>query len=174
MLDGPYERRCSNGSNDLLLVRNGCMFYWSNSLDNGQCTNTSTAANWLSINLIILNFTSISNKTAPKIVQRELEFNLLKIATLDLEWWRQLQGWLMSFTVISSLYLLSYLGVEGWYEPKVCIVGAIGTVRLSYVPIINSIALGRVQRRLEGDVGGEGCERKFRYTSRARIYVDRC
>ncbi|GMH51905.1 hypothetical protein TrST_g8216 [Triparma strigata] len=106
-------------------------FISQNSLDNGQCTGTSIAAAYLSVFLVMLTALSIVSKTMPESVQREKAWELSSIATLKgFKWWQRVQGGLITITAIASLYILSWLGVEGKEKDRIWIVGSIGLVSI--------------------------------------------
>jgi hypothetical protein len=113
-----------------------------NSLDNGQCRNTSTAAMFLSLYLVILTTLSMASKSVPKSVQIETASELSSIASLKgLKWWQQIQGGLMTITAIASMYLLGNLGVEGNEDSMVVIVGGAGAVSLLVAGLVNMAML---------------------------------
>ena len=117
-------------------------FISKNSLDSEQCTNTSYAAKYLSVYVVVLTTLSIASKSVPKSVQRETAWELSAIASLKgLKWWQQIQGGLAIITAISSLYLLSFLGVEGDENSMVLKVGAMGWGSICIATIINMIML---------------------------------
>ncbi|GMH98819.1 hypothetical protein TrST_g13130 [Triparma strigata] len=124
-------------------------FISQNSLSNGQCKNTSYAAMFLSLYLVLLTMLSMVNKTVPKSVQIETAWELSSIASLKgLKWWQQIQGGLVTITAIVSLYLLSVLGVEG-KENIVWIVGAIGLVSRGIACLVNATMLVRISKEHE-------------------------
>ncbi|GMI04853.1 hypothetical protein TrVE_jg13375 [Triparma verrucosa] len=121
-------------------------FISQGSLDSEMCVNTSNAALCLSLYLAILTVLSGANKTAPKSVQRDLAWELSSIASLKgLKWWHQIQGGLMIIMAISSLYLLSVLGVEGNENSMVEIVGWMGTISIGFAFLINATMLVRTR-----------------------------
>ena len=121
-------------------------FISQDSVSNGQCGNTSSAALLLSMYLAILTTMSIVSKTVPKSVQRETAWELSSIASLKgLKWWQQIQGGLMIIMAISSLYLLSVLGVEGNEKDRVSIVGATGASTIIFAALVNMAMLVRTR-----------------------------
>ena len=116
------------------------------SLYSGQCANTSNAAMLLSVYLAILSTMSILSKSVPKSVQRETAWELSSIASLKgLKWWQQIQGGLMTITVIASMFLLSYLGVEGDENFMVFTIGAMGGISICFAFLINVTMLLRTR-----------------------------
>ena len=63
------------------------------------------------IALFVLN--EFANHTVPKGILREVSWDFHHVATLKLKWWQHLQGILLVITALVSLYLLSFVGVEG-------------------------------------------------------------
>ena len=120
-------------------------FISQNSLDNGQCSNTSTAAMYLSVYLAIITTLSIANKAVSKNVQRESAWELSMIASLKgLKWWQPLQGGFVMVTALVSLYFLSILGVEGDKNSStIFIVGGLGGASLVTALIIGMTMLVR-------------------------------
>ena len=126
-------------------------FISQNSLDNGQCVNTSGAAMNLSGYLTILTAWSIVNKTVPKSVQRETAWELSSIASLKgLKWWQQIQGGLTTVTAIASLYLLSVLGVEG--EEKRGALGTLGGISILFAALITMVILIRTRNEHQRNI----------------------
>lgn len=122
-----------------------CFFGQDFNINNGQCTNTAYAAVFLSIYFALLTIVSMTNKSVPKSVQRETAWELSAIATLNLKWWQQLQGGLMAITVISSLYLLSWLGVASDLNILVGAFGGLGTTSLCLATLISAIMLPKTR-----------------------------
>ena len=121
-------------------------FISQNSFSNGQCSNTSHAAMFLSFYLAILTGLSIASKTVPKSVQRETAWDISSIASLKgLKWWQQIQGGLVTITAIASLYLLSILGVEENKNSVVLNVGGVGGLSMMFAALINAIMLVRTR-----------------------------
>ena len=121
-------------------------FISQKSLDNGQCTNTSNVATRLSIYITIITTLSIVSKSVPKSVQMETTWELSAIASLKgLKWWQRVQGTLMVITAISSLYLLSALGVEGDRNDMLFFVGSMGSVSLGVTFLISATMLVRIK-----------------------------
>jgi len=121
-------------------------FISQNSLDNGQCENTSMSALLLSVYLVVITTLSMNSKAVPKSVQREMAWELSTVATLKgLRWWQQLQGGLITFTAVSSLYLLSVLGVEKDYDKTIGSVGSLGFVSLLIACLIGITMLVRTK-----------------------------
>jgi hypothetical protein len=118
-------------------------FISEDSLDSDQCTNTSNAALFLSLNLALLATLSIVTKTVPKSVQRATSWDMSAVASLNLPWWQQLMGGLFSVMGFSSLFLLSALGVEGDPNDMIGVVGVIGSVSAGIATLIGSFALSR-------------------------------
>lgn len=119
-------------------------FISQDSLDNGQCDNTTNVAASLSVFLTLLALLSISSKTASKSAQRETAWELSAIATLNtLIWWQRLQGGLAIVTAMTALYLLSWLGVEGGKTATVYVAGYIGLISLVFATILGMIMLNR-------------------------------
>ena len=123
-------------------------FISQDSFSNGQCSNTSHAANFLSVYVAILASSSIISKTVPKSVQREVAWKLTTIASLKgLKWWQRLQGGLITITAIASLNLLSNLGVEGDESSMIRNVGAMGGIGLIVASLINVTMLVRIKNQ---------------------------
>ena len=121
-------------------------FISQGSPDNEQCYNTSYAAMFLSVSLAVLISMSIFNKTVHKNVQRETSWELSSIASLKgLKLWQQVQGGLITITAITSLSLLSFLGVEGHENRMVFIIGATGAGSIAFAIIINMTMLIRIK-----------------------------
>ena len=142
-------------------------FISQDSLSNGQCGNTSSAALLLSMYLAILTTMSIVSKTVPKSVQRETAWELSSIASLKgLKWWQQIQGGLVIITAIASLYLLSVLGVEGNENSMVWIIGAIGAISLIFASLINVTMLVRTsnEHKVRSEVETNRSSRKISTT----------
>ena len=127
-------------------------FISQNSLSNGQCNNTSRAAMFLSLYVVISTGLSIVSKTVPKSVQREMSWDLLSIASLNgLKWWQRVQGRLITITAIASLYLLSVLGVERNQNSMVFIIGSMGTVSIAFTGLIAMAMLIRTGNEHQHD-----------------------
>ncbi|GMH90122.1 hypothetical protein TrVE_jg3456 [Triparma verrucosa] len=127
-------------------------FISQDSLSNGQCSNTSYAAMFLSLYLAILTILSILSKSVPKSVQRETAVELASIASLKgLKWWQHLQGGFMTTTAIASLYLLSFLGVEGDENSTVWIVGMIGLLTITFASLIQLTILVRTRNEQQSN-----------------------
>jgi len=125
-------------------------FIGEGTFSNGQCNNTSNAAMCLSTILAVLTGLSITNKSVPKSVRRGTAWELSAIASLKgLKWWQQLQGGLMTITMVSSLYLLSVLGIKGDERDAVWIVGGVGMTAVVLTAIIGTFLLVRTQRDLQ-------------------------
>ena len=117
-------------------------FISQDSLSNGQCKNTSLAAMCLSGYLVILTTLSIASKTVPKSVQRETALELASIASLKgLKRWQQIQGGLTIITAITSLCLLSVLGVEEDENIMILFVGGLGGASIGIATLINMTML---------------------------------
>ncbi|GMH78747.1 hypothetical protein TrST_g13948 [Triparma strigata] len=128
-------------------------FISQNSLDNGQCSNTSTAAMYLSVYLAIITTLSIANKAVSKNVQRETAWELSMIASLKgLKWWQPLQGGFVMVTALVSLYFLSILGVEGDKNSStIFIVGGLGGASL-----VSALIIGMTMLVRNGNVPQDG------------------
>ncbi|GMH53066.1 hypothetical protein TrST_g11050 [Triparma strigata] len=88
-------------------------FISQGSLDSKMCHNTSTAGGGLSMYIALFVLNEFANHTVPKGVLREVSWDYHHVATLKLKWWQRLQGILLVITALVSLYLLSFVGVEG-------------------------------------------------------------
>jgi len=125
-------------------------FISQDSFDNGQCVNTSNAAMCLSGYLVILTTLSIINKAVPKSVQRETAWELSSIASLKgLKWWQQIQGGLTIITAITSLCLLSVLGVEEGENIMILFVGGLGGASIGIATLINMTMLIKTRATTE-------------------------
>ena len=67
-----------------------------------------------------------------------MAWELSAIATLNLTWWQQFQVVLITVAAIASLYLLSFLGVEG-NNRNVILVGTIGVVSMGSACFISMV-----------------------------------
>ncbi|GMH88267.1 hypothetical protein TrVE_jg3806 [Triparma verrucosa] len=125
-------------------------FISQDSFSNGQCKNTSHAAMFLSFYLALLTTLSIASRTVPKSVQREMAFGLSLIASLEgLKWWQRIQGRLITIVAIISLYLLSFIGVEGNENSVVWITGSMGLLSMIFAFLINATMLVRTRNAYE-------------------------
>ena len=150
-------------------------FISQNSLDNGQCKNTSTAAMFLSVYLGVLTTISIVNKTMPKSVQRETAWELSSIASLKgFKWWQQIQGGLITFTAIVSLYLFSFLGVEGNEDSTLFIVGGTGAGSIIFAGLIVMTMLVRTRNEHQRNTTTESptTQRSVRAISSGKVEED--
>ena len=118
-------------------------FISEDSLDSDRCSNTSNAAVFLSCNLTILAALSIFTKTVPKSVQRATAWDMSAVASLNLPWWQQVVGGLLAVMGLTSLYLLSALGVEGDPNDMIGVVGEIGSVSAGIATLIGMLTLSR-------------------------------
>ncbi|GMI04285.1 hypothetical protein TrLO_g11518 [Triparma laevis f. longispina] len=114
-----------------------------NSWDNGQCTNTAVAALYLSIFLLVITMMSISSKTVPKSVQKAVAWEMPRIASLNLKRWQQMQGGFVLISAISSLFLLSALGVETSENTVIWLIGVTGLVCVFFAAIVLGVMLIR-------------------------------
>lgn len=114
-------------------------FISQKSIDNGQCKNVANASLWLSIYLATLTCMSLFTKSAPKTVQRATAWEDSAVATLKLKWWQQVQGVFFVLTAISSLYLFSWIGVEGDANGNIYVIGALGGVSVAVACLIGAV-----------------------------------
>ena len=125
-------------------------FITQGSVDNGQCGNTGTTAAFLSIFPLILIMLSIFSKIAPKSVQIEMSWKLSQIATLKgLKWWQKPMGGPYAVFMISSLYLLGSLGVEGEESASVGLAGSVGLGCLIFIVAVQCGAIDRAMKEYE-------------------------
>ncbi|GMI09642.1 hypothetical protein TrLO_g6576 [Triparma laevis f. longispina] len=68
-----------------------------------------------------------------------MALELSSIATLELKWWQQLLGGLMTITAIVSLYLLGLFGVDGENKTEVQFIGGLGASCAMFAGFINAI-----------------------------------
>ncbi|GMI01521.1 hypothetical protein TrVE_jg12109 [Triparma verrucosa] len=125
-------------------------FISQGSFDNGQCTNTSASALYLSSYLAIFTNLSIVSKAVPRSVQKSTAFELSALCTLELELWQKVQGICVSVSALASLYLLSALGVEGDENPLVWIAGGFGLVSIGVAWLINLAITARCANDYDG------------------------
>ncbi|GMH91599.1 hypothetical protein TL16_g12100 [Triparma laevis f. inornata] len=147
-------------------------FISQNSLDNGQCKNTSRAAMFLSAYLTFLTIWSMSTKAVPKIVQKETAWEYTSVATLSLTWRQRLQGGLLVVTAFSSLYLLSCLGVEGEKNNMVSAVGGSGALSLGIAVLIGMATVTKSHDIRQGSGLSEQQEDGEEVKSKRSISVD--
>jgi hypothetical protein len=76
------------------------------------------------------------------------------VASLNLPWWHQMVGGLFSVMGLTSLYLLSALGVEGNPNNMIFIVGATGTASAAIATIIGMLTLSRTHYEHQQSGGG--------------------
>ncbi|GMH83670.1 hypothetical protein TrST_g11658 [Triparma strigata] len=99
-------------------------FLGQGTFSNGQCYNTSRAALFLSTCITFFTFMSIAVKAVPQVVQEHCAITYAAMSTLDLTWLQKAQCCFIMVTALSSLYLLTVLGVEGEPNDLVAVVGA--------------------------------------------------
>ena len=79
--------------------------------ENGLCENTSTAAAFLSVNLVAFMSFGLINKAQRRQVQIAAALSYERLATLDLRRRQIFQGLCLVTTGIGSLFLLSNIGI---------------------------------------------------------------
>ncbi|GMH55670.1 hypothetical protein TrST_g11596 [Triparma strigata] len=94
---------------------------------------------------MLLTFLSVGAKGQSREVQKATAWELPAIATLKLIWWQKLQGGFVLITAISSLYLLSAIGVEADENVMIWIVGTVGVVSAFFAAIVAGVMLVRTQ-----------------------------
>ena len=92
-----------------------------------QCVNTSIAAMYLSVSLVIITMVSIASRTAPQ-EERGEGMTYSNLAVLRLKVKEKVQGALGVITAVVSMYLFSVLGVEGAPNGSIWLVGAAGAL----------------------------------------------
>ncbi|GMH67588.1 hypothetical protein TrLO_g9407 [Triparma laevis f. longispina] len=140
--------------------------------ETGICDNTSTAAAFLSVNLAAVTALSLVNKAQQRKVQVAAALSYERLAVLDLKRRQIFQGFLISISGISSLFLLSNIGIAQTRKESVHIVGTAGFLTIILAIIIQVFVLGSKQDRREGggeedgaggdgDIELDGAKRKF-------------
>ena len=113
-------------------------------LEDEQCQNTTWAALFLSVYLVIITAVGIASRTVPQ-GERGEGMTYSNLAILRLKEKEKVQGALGVVTALASMYLFSVLGVEGTPNRSLEWVGQAGTVTLVVAGIIEGayIAFGR-------------------------------
>ena len=91
-----------------------------NGLGDKRCENTTYAAMYLSVYLVIITIVSIANRTVPQ-EERGKGMTYIELAILRLNKKEKVQGSLGVVTALVSMYLFSVLGIEGdclWYRGR--------------------------------------------------------
>ena len=120
-----------------------CFFDNKDNLEDGQCANTSTASFCLSAILSMLLVMSMVEKALPVGLRELMAWELSHIATLKLKRRQGAEGSLLLLASVSSLYLLSSIGVEGEYSSMLSIISAVGVLAalLALVIHVNVLSL---------------------------------
>lgn len=124
-------------------------------LANGICANTSRASLSISMFIVALTSLSIVNKSLPKPLQKKVVWEYTKVATLELKWFQKIQGALILFTAVATLYLLGYLGVSGRSNSSVDIVGGVGCMSVGLAVLIGVLYASKLNANME-EVGVRG------------------
>ena len=116
-------------------------------IEDSQCANTSMASFNLSGILSMLLVMSMIEKALPVRYRESTAWELSHVATLQLKWRQGIEGIFLLLSSISSLYLLSSLGVEGEQSSILTITGIIGILSALFALVIHvnvlSQAIGR-------------------------------
>ena len=127
-----------------------CMISAEEGWEVWQCQNTNTAAVFLSVYVCITIGISLASRTVPQQEKGEgMTYSNLAILRLKVK--EMVQGALGVITALASMYLFSFLGVEGEYNATILWMGSAGLETLLIAAIVEgaSIAFGRL-----GSAGG--------------------
>eukprot|EP00519_Triparma_laevis_P004294 CAMPEP_0182514400 /NCGR_PEP_ID=MMETSP1321-20130603/35669_1 /TAXON_ID=91990 /ORGANISM="Bolidomonas sp., Strain RCC1657" /LENGTH=1209 /DNA_ID=CAMNT_0024721593 /DNA_START=151 /DNA_END=3777 /DNA_ORIENTATION=+ len=124
-------------------------------IEDGQCENTSMASFYLSAILSMLLVMSVVEKALP-VGLRELwlGWEMSHIATLKLKRRQGAQGFLLLLASVSSLYLLSCLGVEGEYSSMLSIISTIGVLSALLALVIHVNVMSLTYYKTVGEAKG--------------------
>ena len=123
-------------------------------LEDEQCENTTYAAMWLSIYLVIITVVAIASRTVPQ-QDRGEGMTYSNLAILRLKRREKIQGALGVVTALVAMYLFSVLGVEGEPNETIIWVGGAGGLTLLIAMLIEfaCIASGRSVSTGDGQAG---------------------
>ena len=113
-------------------------------LGDDQCDNTTRAAMFLSVYLVLITAVGIASRTVPQ-EERGDSMTYSNLAILRLKMKEKVQGVLGVITSLVSMYFFSVLGVEGTQNGSLLWVGLAGAVTLGAAALIEfaSVAFGR-------------------------------
>jgi len=112
-----------------------------------HCGQSSCASMFLSVNILLLNVFSLVQKSASKRVQVDVQVSLSEVASLRFTTLRKLQGLLLLYAALTSLYLLSQLGARGKFNDQLFIIGFSGSLGLSIIVFLESASVVASNRR---------------------------
>ena len=117
------------------------------SLGSDQCYNTSNAAVFLSIYLVIITAVSFANKAVSKEGRGE-GLTYKNLAIMRLKKREKITGALGAVTALASMYIFSVLGVKGEYNGTIYVVGGVGAGTLGVAALIEMfvLAFGETRR----------------------------
>ena len=126
-------------------------------LEDEQCENTTYAAMWLSIYLVIITMVAIASRTVPQ-EERGEGMTYSNLAILRLKIKEKVQGALGVITALVAMYLFSVLGVEGAPNGSLKWMAGAGGLTLLVAAFIElaSIAFGRSGSTGDGQAGSSG------------------
>ena len=120
-----------------------------NSIEDDQCQDTSSASGYLSFYLCVFFFLSLTAKMVSKDIQRAMAWNFHDIATMNLELWQKAEGLLFLITALSSMYLLSVIGVEKDPDALTKTVGSFGLLTVMSGTCIHVVKVNRANQQSE-------------------------
>jgi len=115
-------------------------------LQDKQCSDSVSAAKWLSVYSAITRAVSIASKTVPK-GEHGKNLTLSDLAILRMSWSKKLQGILRLITTLLSMFLFGFLGSGDPYESgEIYSIGAIGSIASGLAGIIEILTVLRSSR----------------------------
>ena len=113
--------------------------------DGENCTNSISAAKWLSVYSTITRAVSIISKTVPK-AERSEALTWLDLAILRMSWSKKLQGVLRLVAFLLSMFFFSVLGSEEQSSDRIYYLGAVGSIAVALNGLIEVVTLLRSSR----------------------------
>jgi len=140
---------------------------WLEESDDSLCKNTSTAALYLSIIILVATLTSVIRRSAQEEVRREFSMSKERLACFDLDAREKLELVCLMVTAAASLILLSSLGVSSEPNPANTYTGMIGFASFTIIFIIEIRTLLQAEERRSSGGGSFASKGRLRRGSRS-------
>jgi len=132
---------------------------WMEETDDTLCKNTSTAALYLSIIILIATLTSVIRRSAQDEVRKELSISKERLASFDLDVKEKVELGCLFITAAASLILLSSLGVSSEQNPANIYTGMIGFAGFTVIFFIETSELLQAEERRSSGISTSSSRR---------------
>ena len=108
---------------------------------NNGCTNTSAASASLSNFIAVFTMQKLVSMARAKHVRDSSSVTYDDLATMKLNWVQSLQGALILVTMVCSMYLFSFVGIQSNFNQLVYTVGFVGFICVSFSLMLEMYAM---------------------------------